>query len=291
MRLTAMFCAAWMSLSYASASDITIYPRPQSESDTRNVYALELLQLALHEAGATTQLVPSDNTMTQERALSELEAGKRLQVMWAMTTREREQRALAIRVPIYKGLIGWRLALVHVTQSDLLSQVQSVDDLATFTAGLARDWPDVDVLRANHLKVITASGYENLFSMLGQKRFDYMPRSIGEIWDEAEAHRADGMLIDPYIVIHYPAAVYFFVNKSNPALAQKISLGLYRAIQNGKFDRLFYAYHTPAIEYARLNQRRVIELSNPSLPQSAPLDQSDLWLRLPRTAPKREPAK
>lgn len=285
MQRIAAFCLAWLTLTCANADEIIRYPRPESQLDRRNEYAVELLKLALQEAGAKSRLVASDKVMTQERLFSELQEGKNLQVMWTMSTKERENMAIPIRIPIYKGLIGWRLALVHASESDLLSQVQSIDDLAKFSAGQARDWPDVSILRANSLKVTAVSGYENLFSMLGGKRFDYMPRSVGEIWAEAEMHRADGIVVDPYIVIHYPAAVYYFVGKQNPDLAKTINNGLRRAIQNGKFDRLFYSYFAAAIEKARLSERIVIELKNPSLPDQTPLEQDELWLRLPRTTP------
>lgn len=285
MRRIAMLCLGWLTLTCAHADVVIHYPRAESQLDKRNEYALELLQLALREAGSNAQLVASNAAMTQERSFSELETGKNLQILWAMTTQARENQTRAIRIPIYKGLIGWRLALVHASQSDLLSQVNSLADLAHFSAGQARDWPDADILRANHLNVVTTSGYENLFSMLGQGRFDYMPRSVSEIWAEAQLHRADGVVVDPYIVIHYPAAAYFFVNKANAELAETITTGLNRAIANGKFDRLFYSYFAEAIEQAKLSERRVIELKNPELPEDTPLDQTNLWLRLPRTAP------
>ncbi len=283
-RIAAALCLAWITLTCAHAGEEIRYPRPESSLDKRNEYARELLKLSLHEAGSNARLVPSENVMSQERMFSEIEAGKNLQVFWVMTTKEREKRALAIRIPIYKGMIGWRLALVHASRSALFSQVHSLSDLANFSAGQARDWPDVEILQANNLHVVTASGYENLFSMLGQGRFDYLPRSVAEIWAEAELHREDGVVVDPYIVIHYPAAVYFFVNASNHALAETINTGLNRAIADGKFDRLFYSYFAAAIERARLGERNVIELKNPSLPGNTPLNRADLWLRLPRAA-------
>ncbi|MFT3930265.1 MAG: transporter substrate-binding domain-containing protein [Spongiibacteraceae bacterium] len=289
MRRIAAFCLVWLSLACANADEVIRYPRPESQLDHRNEYALELLKLALREAGSKTALIASDKVMTQDRLFSELQDGKNLHVMWTMTTKERETLATPIRIPIYKGLIGWRLALIHASQSDLLARVKTIEDLARYTAGQARDWPDVSILRANNLKVTSVSGYENLFSMLGEKRFDYMPRSVGEIWGEADMHRADGVMVDPYVVIHYPAAVYFFVGKNNPELAKTIELGLRRAIQNGKFDRLFYSYYAAAIEKARLAERTVIELKNPSLPEQTPLNEAELWLQLPRSTATRTP--
>lgn len=289
MRRFAVFCLCWLTLSSfahttAQADEVIRYPRAESEADRRNDYALELLQLALNEAGSTARLTPSDHVMPQQRSFSELQSGKNLHILWAMTTKAREQQALPIRIPIYKGLIGWRLMLVHASQSDLLADIYSTADLTRFKAGQAQDWPDTEILRANKLPVVATSGYENLFSMLGSGRFDYMPRSIEEIWAEAQTHRADGAIIDQHIVIHYPAAAYFFVNNSNLELAETINTGLYRAIDNGKFDRLFYRHFAEAIERARLSHRRVIELENPSLPEATPLKNARLWLRFPRSS-------
>jgi hypothetical protein len=95
--------------------------------------------------------------------------------------------------------------------------------------------------------------------------------------------RADGLIVDQHLVIHYPAAVYFFVSRAHPELAETVRLGLYRAIESGKFDRLFYGHFAEAIEQARLSHRQVIELRNPLLPESTPLQNERLWLRFPRS--------
>ena len=285
-RQIAAFCLAWLALGCAHAGVTLHYPRPESLQDRRNDYALELLQLALREAGSDAELRPTNSAMTQDRMFLELQSGKRLDVLWVMTSRQREREALAIRIPVYKGMIGWRLLLVHASRIDMLARVHSLSDLALFSAGQARDWPDTDILRANHLPVVTAAGYENLFAMLGEKRFDYLPRSAQEIWSELESHRSEGIVLDPYLVLHYPAAVYFFVSRSHPELANTILTGLNRAIANGKFDRLFFHYFAASIEQANINERTVIELRNPALPDDAPLARKELWLRFPHSSPR-----
>ena len=278
-----LLMVGWVCLSFARvhAADVITYPRPESPADHRGEYAVELLRLALNDGGPAVSLQPAAEVMNQERALLALRSGQGLRVLWTMTTVEREALALPIRIPIYKGLIGWRLALVHASHSNLLASVKSAAQLAELTAGQAAEWPDTDILRANGLKVVTSTNYGSLFKMLSRGRFDYMPRSISEIWSEATWHRADGLMVDDSIVLHYPAAVYFFVAKSDPALAERIRLGLERLVADGRFDRLFYAYHAEQIERARLSQRWVIELRNPLLPPETPLARSELWLRFP----------
>jgi len=279
-----LLMVGWVCLSFARvhAADVITYPRPESPADHRGEYAVELLRLALNDGGPAVSLQPAAEVMNQERALLALRSGQGLRVLWTMTTVEREALALPIRIPIYKGLIGWRLALVHASHSNLLASVKSAAQLAELTAGQAAEWPDTDILRANGLKVVTSTHYGSLFKMLSRGRFDYMPRSISEIWSEATWHRADGLMVDDSIVLHYPAAVYFFVAKSDAALAERIRLGLERLIADGRFDRLFYSYHAEQIERARLSRRRVIELRNPLLPPETPLSRPELWLRFPQ---------
>ena len=263
------------------AKEFIVYPQPEAPDDRRGEYAVKLLQLALNEAGSTKELKPASTRMMQDRTFAELKRGGQIDVMWTMTTPQREADALPIRIPIYKGLIGWRVPLVHVEHSDMLAQVTNLTQLSNLTAGQASDWPDADILRANGLPVSTTALYSNLFQMLGKQRFDYMPRSVVEVWQEAENHRSDGLIVDQHIVLHYPAAVYFFVNKNNKGLADTISTGLEKAIANGKFNRLFYSYHARFIEQARLSQRVVIELHNPLLPKETPMNRKELWLTFP----------
>lgn len=271
------------------AKVLIVYPQPEAPNDRRGEYAVALLRLALSEAQVDYELRPSRTLMMQERAFEELKKGNALQVMWTMTTREREAQALPIRIPIYKGLIGWRLPLVHVSRRDILASVRTLDQLKALDAGQARDWPDADIMQASGLPVTTSTDYTSLFRMLARHRFDYMPRSVVEVWDEADAHRDEGLVVDSHIVLHYPAAVYFFVNKQNTTLANVIATGLERAIANGKFNRLFNDYHAEAIERSQIEHRIVIELPNPLLPSETPLNRNELWYARNALIPRRTP--
>jgi hypothetical protein len=266
----------------AWAGGVVTYPSPESKADRRNDYAVELLRLALQESGGGWELRASQSVMNQDRAFADLKRGGTLRVAWAMTSTQRELQATPIRIPIYKGLIGWRLPLVHASQSGLLAQVSNLNQLKRFTAGQAREWPDTQVLEDNGLRVVSGASYEGLFNMLAHRRFDYFPRSIVEVWDEARERRSQGIMVDQNIALYYPAAVYFFVNNNDPGLAEALDTGLERAIADGKFDRLFYSYFAGVIEEARLNQRRTIELVNPNLPLSTPLSRKELWLLYPK---------
>jgi hypothetical protein len=253
------------------------YPRRADGDEFRSVYALAQLQLALDKAGSPLRLQPSHFSMEQERALVNLERNERLDVVWSMTSHEREQRLLPVRIPLDKGLFGWRIALLPSSRAQLLQGVRSIDDLRQFSAGQGHDWPDSAMLRSNGLPVTLSSSYGSLFRMLQAQRFDYFPRSVIEIWDELESPRGQQLVSDPYVLLRYPAAMYFFFSHQRPELAETVRQGLEIAIADGSFERLFQQHFASSLQRAQLDQRQLIELQNPQLPSATPLQRRELW--------------
>ena len=264
----------------ARAGETIYYPRPESAIDKRYDYPARLLELVLKKSGGDYLPLPSPISMPQSRALAEVANGSKLiTVAWGMTSIEREQQVLPIRIPVDKGLLGWRLALVNHKNPDLFKDVTNGRELAAFSAGMGHDWPDTPLFRANGLEVLDVPNYELLFRMLANGRFHYFPRSVSEVWEELDAHK--GIVLDQHIALHYPAPFYFFVHKDNAALAAAIAGGFERAIADGSFDRLFRQHYGKQIKRAGIGRRRVLELNNPSLPPETPLGRKELWLRLP----------
>ena len=98
------------------------------------------------------------------------------------------KRLLPIRIPIQKGILGWRVGLIRKGDQGRFAGVDTLEDLKRVRLAQGQEWPDTLILRANGIDVITAPRYEGLFKMLVSKRFDYFPRSVNEIWDELESH-------------------------------------------------------------------------------------------------------
>lgn len=277
------FTRTWLALlcvlltAPAAATEWVRYPQSFPGHETRDAYALELLQLALDKADSGLQIAPSDKYMEQSRALAELELSRSVDVVWTMTSEEREARLLPIRIGIDKGLMGWRIALLGKGQEQLLASVRNVEDLRAFSAGQGHDWPDRYILEQAQLPVVTSSSYPSLFLMLAAGRFDYFPRSLLELDEELKSQQ-QGLVADPYVLLHYPSASYFFVAKDNQKLADILHRGLEKAVADGSFDQLFFAYYGETLRRAKLDMRRLIELENPLLPAATPLQRSELWL-------------
>ncbi|UJB34307.1 hypothetical protein HQN78_24755 [Chromobacterium sp. Beijing] len=253
------------------------YALVSGEQDPHLPYMQALLQLACSEAKLSCEL-SSALDMNQGRALEQMAHGDAgVDLFWGMSSREREQKALPVRIPLYKGLIGWRVPLVSQKRARLFEKAFTLADLKTLSAGQGQDWPDTQILRAAGLPVVASPLYLSLFAMLRQGRFDYFPRSVIEVGQELESDAAKGLVLDPYIVLHYPAAFYFFVSPRRPELARALTQGLEAAIKDGSFDKLFLRFNGPRLRALNLAQRRIIELPNPLLPKETPLQRKELW--------------
>lgn len=264
-------------ISLKSDPIIITYPRPELETDVRYTYPIALLNVALNQSGNKYKIKPSTSVMLQIRAQKELMNEGGIDILWSMTSKEREIELLPIRIPIDKGLIGLRIFFINKNSKTNFENVKKVEDLKQLIAGQGRDWPDTKILKANGFKVEGVSLYDSLFLMLEANRIDFFPRSILEIWDEEKLYTKNNIIVESSLAIHYPTALYFFVNRSNTKLAATIEKGLQTMIANGSFDKILYQYHNDFIRKANLRSRRVFELTNPLLPQETPLSDRKLW--------------
>lgn len=263
----------------ADNATVLVYPRVVADSMGKaDHYALDVLTAALERAPHRYRLVPSRLTMNQGRAINSLESGGEIHVLWTVSSAERERRLLPVRFPIDRGLMGWRLLLVKQADLPRFAAVRNQRDLAALTAVQGHDWPDTDVLRSNGFKVHAVSARQSLHAMLGTARIDYFPRALDEAVTEALSHKAAGLVIEPNLVLHYPAAYYFFTNRGRPELAADIAAGLAAISADGTLDRIFQAGYGDALRQAQVRKRLKIELNNPLLPQETPLHDTTLWL-------------
>ncbi len=239
-----------------------VYPGTSIEDQRLNYY-LRLLDLALKKSGGPYRLQPTGQHMVTPRVLQQMETSGSIDVIWSPTNPEMEQRLIPIRIPIDKGVLGWRLLLIKKSDRARFAQIQTQRQLQALAAGQQRDWSDTVILRANGLDVVAAGLYQPMFQMLASDRFQYFPRGVIEIWDEEKQHAHLGLEVEPHLALHYPVQTYYFVSKRNPALAQRIERGLRLAIKDGTFDALFEQCNGDFIRRASLGSRTVLELTNP----------------------------
>ncbi|WP_462151884.1 hypothetical protein [Pseudoalteromonas xiamenensis] len=239
----------------------------------------KLLVKALERAHLNyTHPYESDKDISNARILNDVKTGQ-LDVMWSMTSKELEQEYQAIYIPLFRGLLGMRVAIVTQHNEHLFKQVRSLDDLKRFTAGQGKTWPDTAILKANQLPVVTTLKYPNLFFMLEGERFDYFPRGVNEPWDEIVSHADLGLTVDPYLVIKYTAPLYFFVSKNNTTLAVALEKSLNDMVQDGTFNTMFFGDNQvkTVLSKAHLSERLILTIDNPALSAKTPLSRKELW--------------
>lgn len=211
---------------HADEPDSVVYPRHESLQDAQVGYIQRLMFAALARSERRYKPQPSSLLMVQSRSLIELgRPNPVIDVFWTMTNTERERSLLPVRFPIDRGLLGWRIALVRRADIERWKHVRTLGELAAYTAVQMHDWPDTEILRANGLPVQTATHFPGLFTMLARGRVDYFPRSLLEIGPERDQFQHLELEIEPYLLLHYPAALYFIVAPSRPRLAADLSRG------------------------------------------------------------------
>lgn len=193
-----------------------------------------------------------------------------------------EEVTLPIRVPLYKGLLGHRILIVHKDNKSLFSHVNNWDQMLKFRYGQGRDWSDTHIMRANGMTVVPAVKYDNLFLMADGKRFDAFPRGVHEPWDEIEKRPGLDLTVDNHVMMVYRMPFYLFVNPHKKSLANDIYNGMMMAVEDGTFDEYFINNPTVkmVIEKANLKGRAIFNLKNPGLPPRTPVDDSRLWVNI-----------
>lgn len=266
----------------AGAADAVIGYPSYADSDAQDPihqFHLAVLRLALERAGSHYRPQPVRKPVGQGRAIRELAGGgSDLDLLWSMTSEEREQQLLPVRIPIDRGLMGWRLLLIRRSDAERFAAIRTLETLRDLTAGQLHDWPDTGILRANGMTVGTTSVYGSLFTMLSRGRVDYFPRSVLEIQDEMQQFgSALDLMIAPGLMLRYPTANYFFVHRQNAQLAAELQRGLERLLDEGTLHSLFMSHFRARLKPLRLAERRELLLRNPLLPAATPLQRTELW--------------
>ncbi|MDA8622019.1 hypothetical protein N9L48_05155 [Psychrosphaera sp.] len=230
-------------------------------------YYSELLHLALSKTQkeyGPYKIQYVNSNLVQERALHELNSGNSFDVYWSVSTKVRETFARPIRVPLLRGLIGYRVSLIL---KDRLSEFKSVNSdikFKEFAAGQGHDWPDFDILKANKFSIFPASLYESLIDLLALKRIDHFPRGLNELIREVELLNDNRFTIEPNFILQYPSYEFFFVALNNTRLANRIEKGLLLAQEDGSFDEVFerFVRFEKIYDTLKLGERQVIEINN-----------------------------
>lgn len=225
----------------------------------------QALKLALAKTAITPteqfEIVYYTRPTGRERARFLVKQGE-IDVMWSSTNKKREMELAPVRFNLLKGVNEYRQLLIRATDQHKFDKVKTLEDLRKFKVGTGVHWSDTQVYIFNNMPLVTAYAYEPMFRMLAAKRFDYMARGLQEIDGELQKNSHLNLAIENNILIHYSQPIYFFLNKKNTPLANRIKQGLELAQEDGSLDELFMSIPSfrAAIEKLHNIDHQVIEL-------------------------------
>jgi len=201
-----------------------------------------------------------------------------IDIVWGSATNARFDSYLPVKIPIYKGLIGWRLALVKKFKQHIFADVRTLGELRRFNPGQQLNWSDYTIYKENGFTITSGASRDALAEMLVLERFDFFPRAVIEIEKELREYNDKSITLDPHLLIRYKSAFVFYVAKDNVELAKTLTDGLHKAKADGSFNRLFEHHFQALFERLDLPNRRIIQLNNPLLPKEMLDIEEHFWI-------------
>jgi hypothetical protein len=263
---------------FAQASSKII--RVNDFSDPNASYAIEMLKLALSHIEESYEIEISKSDFTQARVNEEIRSRGILDLGWTSFDAAAEETVLPIRIPLFKGLLGYRILIINKHDQAKFDQIKTLEELKKLSFGQGRTWADTRILEANGFNIVKTNKYSGLFYMTEGGRFDGFPRGVHEPFGELAKRPDMELAVEKNLMIVYRMPFYLFVAKENKELAANIELGLNRAIADGSFDQVFQ--NAPSVkdvkEKVNMKQRRVFYIDNPTLSKATPLDRAELWI-------------
>ena len=261
-----VFFALFSIVPLLSAQPIVVWNRLLTHP---NPMVSELLHRALEvttDEYGDFQLISSE-IMEQGRVIRQMSNSPHIQIAVFAPNKEREENAIAIRVPVTGTLLSYRICLIREGHQSDFNSVNSLQTLinSPLKIGSHQDWPDAQIMQENGLTLWKGKKYELLFAQLEAGRFDCFSRGANEIMQEYHSHADKVLQIEQNLIIYYPLPFYYFVNKSNPELALRLTRGLTILKNNGEYEAMFKDKFDGTLKKLAMNNRKTIELRNPLL--------------------------
>jgi hypothetical protein len=256
----------------ACAQELTLTLRaPDSDTDLRNAYIRDAVQLALDRTRASDgpyRLLLSA-PMNKRRAL--LEAAQQAAPNFLVVTGPEAGRAaglVPVLFPIHLGVNRYRVCFVHAPHRAVVREADTLSAVARLRHVQGRGWADADILRANGFTVAEVNGYEALFQMVALGRADLFCRSVLEVGQEVQAHLglmgSKGLALDDSLLLAYDLPQYIYTHPGNHVAIERISRGLRQAYADGSLQALLRQHLQPSLALLNLAQRRLMTLNVPN---------------------------
>tara|TARA_R110000868_G_scaffold26264_3_gene101412 strand:- start:3024 stop:3836 length:813 start_codon:yes stop_codon:yes gene_type:complete len=262
-KIASLAILSMLTVSSAFAKDIIRYQDNSTHIKSYAPYFIGLLKHVLKQSEAKygeVELVALAVTMSRARKFASLDSDV-MDVLWTSTSTELEKQALAVKIPLVKGMFGYRALMIRTQDQARFSAITSLTELAKLTAIQGQDWAEVEKMRRAGLTVATMEWNPKMYKLVSEGKVDYYPRSIIDIHDEVANTDTDNLAIEQSLLLSYHNNAYFFVAKNNTKLAERLEYGLLKSMEDGSFEHYFNTYGNNAAALKFLDgSRRVFNL-------------------------------
>ncbi|MCJ8339931.1 MAG: hypothetical protein MJK10_15800 [Pseudomonadales bacterium] len=235
---------------------------------SRDNFNIGLLKLLLSKIPGEHKISSTVLQYTQARVVKELKKGESINLYWMGTSPELERDLLPVYFPIYRGLLGHRVLIIHKNDKSSFDHITSLDDLSNYVGVQGIGWSDIKILEHAKLKQKQAV-YENIFSLMNRGRYDYFSRGINEAYREVASRQSamPNLYIDENILLVYPFAFYLFTNPENEELARLLTQAFNQAYDDGSFLDYFYKHSETLETFKLMNIKKRVryDIANPFL--------------------------
>ena len=241
---------------------IVVYNRNVDDAFV-NEHIRNVLELSKEQFGEY-EIILSDD-FEGARAFAELSKGN-IDIVVAAPSKKRESLGNMVYVPLDRGLLGFRLCLVHKDAPEY-SRISTPAQFTQrkLTVGIGSNWPDRAIFEENGFTVVTSPVRGVLFGMLENKRFDCFSRSINEIDAELSRNIDKPFKVDENLVFIYPNSQFIFVNPKNESVFNRVSYGMGSALENNSYYEIFDKYYDDVLQNNHIYERKLVLMSNNSM--------------------------
>lgn len=248
-------------------TDYIVIPKSTYGITEKNKYQYDLLTAAMKATAkdyGDYRVAFSKVAYTDARIFDSLHANKNVSLFNAPLDPDRAKGLHIVPIPVDRGILGYRVLLVHRDNKDAFQQVSAQTDLERFTAGMFEQSSTIKQLKRLGLPVVATHGEDTMFNMLNHKRFDYVLRGVHEVEDDLARYSSLelDLVIEPTVAVHLYMPLVFYMSKSQVRLAKRIELGLLRINRSGEFKSIFDRYFKHYLVNNDLGKRKIIPLDS-----------------------------
>ncbi|MGJ8678713.1 hypothetical protein [Paraglaciecola sp.] len=255
----------------SSEPTVFSYQGSQFEADRSHNYTIDVLKLALDKTKAEYgdyKLELKGHGLNVARVVKLVETGyyKNFFFKHSITT-EISKKVHTIHFPIDRGIIGYRIALIHPSNLNKFCNLTEESAVNNISIVQGIGWTDSDILQANNYRVypLTNPDHDKVFGLIKKGRVDAYFRGVTEEKDEyfVAAQKKFGLVYEPCISFAYELPRFFITHINNHVNAKRVELGLKRAYKDGSFIKLWEKHHLHNLIANKLVDRKILWLENP----------------------------